>query len=293
MKLNLFFLENAILGKNSLWRFALTILTTVVFYFIGVFITGLVGIYLNNGTPPKEMSSFIVKNSNVFISTIATNLEFIFGIIGLLLAVKLIHKRNPTTLITTYSKINWKTIFFGAIVYFIIYAIVEIVYSFYSGNSFQLVLQTDKFFPLLFISLLIVPLQTSFEELFHRGYLLQTLNYYLGYPIITLFITSVLFASLHFEQPNYLIFYFISGLLLGMIVIVSNSLELALGIHIVHNLFGLFIADNSTDISFFYHKENPENILIWLIPDIIIFILVLYNYGNDNLKLLFVKSTLK
>lgn len=287
------FLENAYLGKNSWWRFTLSFFTILLFYFLGVFISGLIGIYLNNGTVPKEMSAFIVEHSNTFVSSIATNLEFIAGLIGLFLAVKFIHKRKSISLITTSSKINWKNILWGAIVYFVIYTIVEIVYSYYYGNSFQFVLQTDKFFTLAFISLLIVPLQTSFEELFHRGYLLQTLNYYLGYPIITLFITSIFFASLHLEQPNYLIFYFISGLLLGMIVIVSNSLELVLGIHIVHNLFVLFIADNSTDISLFYHKENPENFFIWLIPDIIIFIIVLYKYGNSNLKLLFVKSTLK
>ncbi len=134
-----------------------------------------------------------------------------------------------------------------------------------------------------------MPLQTSFEELFHRGYFLQTLTYYLKYPFISLLITSVLFASLHVQHPEYFIFYSLFGLLLGLIVVVSNSLELALAIHEVHNLHDLFVADNSTDISLFYHKENPNNLLIWLIPDIIIFILVLYKYGSTNLKSLFVK----
>jgi membrane protease YdiL (CAAX protease family) len=283
-------LENVNLGKNSWWRFALSLLTILFFYFFGVFITGLVGVYLNNGIKPESISEFIEGNSNIFISTIVINLEFIFGCIGLLLAVKFIHKRRLISLITTSSKINWKNILWGVIVYFVIYTIVEIVYSYYFGNSFQIVLQTDKFFPLAFISLLIVPLQTSFEELFHRGYFLQTLTYYLKYPFISLLITSFLFASIHIEHPEYYIYYSLTGLLLGLIVIVSNSLELALGIHAVHNLFGFFVTDNSTEISLFYHKENPENLIIWLIPKMIVFIFVLYKYGSGNLKLLFVKN---
>ncbi len=293
MKLNSNFLDNANLGKNSWLRITLSILTVVVFYLLGAFIAGLVAIYLNNGTKPKEISSFIVKNSDVFVSTIVTNLEFITGLIGLLLSVKLIHKRNPITLITTISKINFKTILSGAIVYFGLLLVVEITYSFYNGSDFQFVFDANKFFALSFISFLIIPIQTSFEELFHRGYLLQILTYYLRYPIITLFITSLLFASLHVEHLNYFIFYFIVGLLLGIIVIVSNSLELVLGIHIIHNLFGIFVTENSTDTALFYHKENPENIFIWLIPNILIFIFVLYKYGSSNLKLLVTKSTLK
>lgn len=287
------FIENANLGKNSWWRFTLSLFTILLFYFLGVFISGLIGIYLNNGTVPKEMSAFIVEHSNIFVSTFATNLEFIVGFIGLLLAVKFIHKRKIISLITNSSKINWKTIFLGAFVYFVIYSIVEFVYSYYYGNSFQFVLQADKFFPFAFISLLIVPIQTSFEEFFHRSYFLQTLTYYLKFPWISLLITSILFGTAHIAHPEYFIFYSLVGLLLGLIVVVSNSLELALGIHAVHNLFVFFVTDNSIDISIFYHKENPDNIFIWLIPDIVIFIMVLYKYGNSNLKLLFVKSTLK
>lgn len=289
MKLNTFILENGNLGKNSWWRFTLSIITIVAFYLFGAFLTGLVGIYLNNGAPPKPMSEFIIQHSNVFVSTIVTRLEFIVGIIVLLFTVKYIHKRNPITLVTTFSRINWKNIFYGAIVYFVIYTIVEIVYSYYYGNSFKFVLQADKFVSLAFISLLIVPIQTSFEELFHRGYLFQTLTYYLKYPWISLLITSLLFGGAHIGHTEYFIFYCLTGLFLGLISIISNSLELAIGIHAAHNLFRFFITGTSTNISLFCHKENPENIFIWLIPIIVTFILVLNKYDSHNLKLLFVK----
>ena len=289
MKLNLYFVENAKLGKNNWWRYMFSIVLIMAFYLLGIFITGQVGIYLNNGKPPKPMTEFIIQHSNIFVSKIATNLEFIVGFIGLLLAVKFFHKRNPITLFTTFSSIKWKRIVFGAIVYSAIYLAIEIIYSYYNGNSFNINLPTYKFYSLLIISLAIVPIQTTFEESFHRGYLLQTLTYYFKYPWIALLITSFLFGVIHIDNPEYLIFYCLTGLFLGLIIILSNSLELAIGIHSAHNLMGLILSDNSTENSLFYHKENQENIFIWLFPIIITFILVLNKYGSRNLKILFMK----
>lgn len=286
---NPFFFENANLGNNNWWRYVLSLVTIVTFYLLGVFMSGLVGIYLNNGTPPKGMTEFIIQHSNVFVSKIATNLEFIVGFIGLLLAVKFIHNRNPVTLITTFSKIKWKTIIYGAIVYFVLNTIVVISYSYYNGSSFQFVLQADKFFPLALISFLIVPIQTCFEDFFHRGYLLQMLTYYLKYPWISLLITSILFGALHVSDINNFIFFCGAGLVLGLITVVSNSLEITIGIHVVHNLFHLFIAENPDGSSLFYHKEEPANIFIWLTPIILTFLLVLNKYGYSNLRLMFIK----
>lgn len=286
------FLESANLGKNNWWRFALSIVMILAFYLLGTFLAGLVGIYLNNGTRPKgAMSEFIIDHSNIFVSKIVLNLEFIVGFIGLFLAVKFIHKRNFITLVTSLSKINWKIIFSGSIVYFIFYLIVEIIYSYYNKNSFQFALHTDNFLPLALISFLMVPIQTSFEELFHRGYFLQMLSYYLRYPWISLLITSVLFGIVHVKHPEYLIFYCGIGLFLGLITIVSNSLEISIGIHAVANLFGLFISETFDGLSLFYHNKNPTNVFIWLIPIILIFLLVLNKYGSSNLKLMFVKTS--
>jgi hypothetical protein len=106
MKSNSKILENANLGKNSWWRFTLSIVTIVFFYLLGGFINVLVAVYLNDGNKPKHITEFIEGHSNVFVSTIAFNLEFIVGCIGILLAVKFIHKRKFISLITTSPKIN-------------------------------------------------------------------------------------------------------------------------------------------------------------------------------------------
>jgi membrane protease YdiL (CAAX protease family) len=284
------FTSNANLGKNSWWRFALSIFLVLALYLLGVVLSGFIGIYLNNGVKPESFFEFFESYPNVFIRQFGIYLEFICGMIGLFLAVKFIHKRKFWSLVTVSSKINISNVFEGTIVYFIIYLAVVVIYSYYNNNSFQYVLQLEKFVPLVLISIIFTLIQISFEEFFHRGYMLQTLTHYFKYPWIALLISSGIFGLVHLSSPEYFTLYCIVGLFLGLITIVSNSLELAIGIHLIHNLFSFIVNDNLEGTSLFYHKDNPSNILIWVLPIILAFFYTLKKYGVGNLRLLFAKT---
>lgn len=89
-----------------------------------------------------------------------------------------------------------------------------------------------------------MPLQTSFEEYLFRGYLLQGIGVLVKNRWFPLLLTSVVFGLLHISNPEVdkigkviMIYYIGTGLFLGIITIMDEGLELALGFHAANNLF--------------------------------------------------------
>jgi membrane protease YdiL (CAAX protease family) len=99
------------------------------------------------------------------------------------------------------------------------------------------------FLILLLISVVMIPLQTSMEELIFRGYLMQGFGVLFKNRWMPLLITSILFGLLHIWNPEidklgiHLIWYYIgTGLFLGVITLMDEGIELALGFHAANNL---------------------------------------------------------
>ena len=94
------------------------------------------------------------------------------------------------------------------------------------------------------IAILLVPLQTSFEEYLFRGYLMQGIGVLCRNRWVPLIFTSVLFGLLHIANPEIekigyvlLVHYIGTGFFLGIITLMDEGLELALGFHAANNLF--------------------------------------------------------
>jgi membrane protease YdiL (CAAX protease family) len=99
------------------------------------------------------------------------------------------------------------------------------------------------FFVLFLISIVMIPLQTSLEEFIFRGYLMQGFGVLCKNRWMPLLISSVLFGLLHIWNPEidklgiHLIWYYIgTGLFLGVITLMDEGMELALGFHSANNL---------------------------------------------------------
>ena len=88
-----------------------------------------------------------------------------------------------------------------------------------------------------------IPLQTSFEEYLFRGYLMQGIGVLAKNRWLPLVITSVIFGALHFFNPevdkigNIIMVYYIgTGFFLGIMTLMDEGMELALGFHAGNNL---------------------------------------------------------
>jgi len=237
-------------------RYILTIILVVLGYIIGQIPLGIV-IAAQLMARDGEISQAALEEFTANVDFAAVNLDansglvllllsFVGGLLALWLGVALIHKRKLKTLITPFQHIRWGRVGFGFGVWFILMAILEAASYFIDPSVYVFQLDWSKWLPLLGITLFILPLQTSFEELFFRGYLLQGLGLATNSRLFALAVTSIGFGAMHLMNPEIKEFglgimmpYYIGmGAFLGILTLMDEGLELALGIHAANNMFG-------------------------------------------------------
>lgn len=105
--------------------------------------------------------------------------------------------------------------------------------------------------PLILISLLLIPIQTTAEEVLFRGYLFQAFGHKNRRGWITVLVTGVLFGLMHAANPEVqtlgcgvMSYYIITGIFLGLMVLMDDGLELSMGYHAANNIFAALILTN-------------------------------------------------
>jgi membrane protease YdiL (CAAX protease family) len=112
-----------------------------------------------------------------------------------------------------------------------------------SPQDYTLNFQWDAFWKLAVIAILLIPLQTSFEEYLFRGHMMQGLGIIFRNRWVPLIVTSVIFGLMHLGNPEVetlgygiMVFYIGTGFFLGILTLMDEGLELALGFHAANNL---------------------------------------------------------
>lgn len=249
------FFEAAKQGKNKWWQYLISIFIILfTWLFLGTLVL-VAGIYalLPEGTDAESALSVFMESADFSTLGISQNIglvlmisTFACGLLGLWFCIKAIHKRPFKTLITPRKSIDYKKILTAAGLWFAFMGGFEIISYFIDPSNYVFQFDATKFFPLLLISLLILPIQTSFEELLMRGYLMQGIGLATGNRLAPLIVTSVLFGSLHLGNPEVqefgmeimMVNYIQIGLMLGIITLMDDGLELALGVHAANNIYG-------------------------------------------------------
>jgi hypothetical protein len=252
------FLQNAHLGSNKWWQYLVTLLMVVGGTIIGQL--PLVAITIWMSTNGMASAGEIAEMSNQLdfspvgidknLTLILVLLAFVFALLALRLGVIKIHKKPFNALITPASAINWRKIYFAFGVWMALTILCEIGFYLKEPTNYTLQFEGLDFVILLLICIFILPLQTSFEELMFRGYLMQGLSLISPFRWIPLLLTSVFFGALHFMNPEVaefglgisMVYYIGTGLFLGVLTLMDDSLELALGIHAATNIYSaLFV----------------------------------------------------
>lgn len=198
------------------------------------------------------------SDADPFLFYLAVNVGFGALLLGLWLAVRLIHQRAFRTLVTPATRVSWARMGLGFAVWFIIVALGSLVEFALYPSRFALTFDPSRWFFFLPFVLVLTPIQTSAEELFFRGYWLQGIGRLTRHPLILILITSLLFAIPHLANPEVtnhpesglLLFlnYFAIGAVLAWITLRDNRLELALGVHAANNLFAALIVNYTTSV---------------------------------------------
>jgi uncharacterized protein len=256
------YLDVARQGRNSWWRYLLGIfLILFLWLVVGSIVSLIVGsifltIHLTQmGLDSEALQQQFQQQLLVFLKTpslgayVTVNIPFIFFGLAILLVTKGLHQRSVRTLINGDNYINFKRLFRGFFVWFLISTILIPVDYFLNSQNYVFSFNPVQWFLLLPLALVLTPLQTSAEEFFFRGYLLQGLGLLTRQRFVLIIVSSLLFAVPHFANPEMqrgavwlALLYFAFGVFLTVITLKDNRLELALGVHAANNLRFLFIS---------------------------------------------------
>lgn len=228
-------------------------------------------------TIPEMVTSF---GSNLFFFLML--LSFAIGLVFVFLTVKFLHQQTIKQLTTSRKKIDWKRVFFAFFFWILVTVVMIGVDIYLYPEDFKWNFNLEPFLILLVIAILLIPLQTSFEEYLFRGYLMQGIGLAVKNRWIPLVITSVVFGLLHILNPEVeklgygiMVYYIGTGFFLGIITLMDEGLELALGFHAGNNLIGalLLTADWTAFQTESVYIDISEPVLGW---DVLIPVLVVY-----------------
>ena len=223
-------------------------------------------------------------------------LPFVFVAALVLILIRYMHNISIRAFITSRAKIDWKRIGFS-FVGIVLLNFLFFVFSYYSNPShFQWNFDPQAFTILFLIAIVLVPLQTSAEELFFRGYLMQGFGQVFKHRIFPLLITSLLFGFMHFGNPEIdklgpllMVSYVSMGFFFGIITLMDEGLELALGYHAGNNLLiSLLVTADWTAFqtnSLFLDVSTPDvYMLAFMQLPMLLILLALFSwkYGWNN-----------
>jgi len=287
------FLENAKTGKNNWWRYLFTVIGSLGLASIaaGLLIAILVVIYsfLSYPLVSPDMINILISINNPLFIILITGVTYTFSFFLFYLFVRFLHHKNFKILVNYGEGFRWKMLFKGAFLWFLILCLLSFPDFLLNPDAYLVSLNSESFFTLLVLSLLVFPVQASFEEILFRGYLMQGISLISKRPIIPLLVTSLLFGLVHFfngvnpdQSLSIVASTFLIGLMLGVIALADNGLETAMGVHIVNNLFVALIF-NSADSGLpglpsliTAPSSNPFTGIPFLILAMVLMLLALY-----------------
>ena len=190
------------------------------------------------------MMSILDLNLSLFLLL----LSFAIGLVVVFLVVKYIHKQTLRSLTTSRAKIDWSRFWFAFLIWGVTTARFILLEYYSSPENYTFNFKPIPFLILVLISVVFIPLQTSFEEYLFRGYLMQGLGVLAKNRWVPLIFTSTIFGLLHIANPEIdklgyvlLVHYIGTGFLLGIMTLMDEGLELALGFHAANNLIAALL----------------------------------------------------
>jgi uncharacterized protein len=303
-------LESAFTGKNGFWRYLLMfVVILIVANTIGA-IPLLISLFLRSGTDPAVFAKYAANPNNYGIIGLSQNagflmmlFPFIAGLTAFILLVKPLNHREFKMTINGTKKIRWKRFFISAAVWMTLSALYLFFYLKLDPSNFTLNNKTDSLIILIIISVLFIPLQSSLEEILFRGYLMQGFAALVKNRWFPLIMTSVLFGLLHGLNPEVKEFgfftmmpqYIVFGLIFGIITILDDGIEAAMGAHAANNIFLCIMVTNEssalqTPAIYAQNTIHPWTEFTALLVTGIIFIYILKRiFKWDTFSILFKK----
>ena len=287
------FIEQGIKPNNSFWKYIVGSFIIIIASFVGQIplILGFVyEVAVNGKTYPvneRDMMRFFEPNLTLFLILIS----FVFAIVGIFIVVRYLHHQTLLSVTTSRKKIDWNRIFFSFSIWAIFSIVSALAYYFINPEGFVINFKPIPFAILVVIATVLIPFQTSTEEYVFRGYLMQGFGNLAKNKWFPLLMTSLIFGGMHFFNPEVtkmgtiiMVYYIGTGFFLGILTLMDEGMELALGFHAANNLIGALLVTSDWSAfqthSIFKDISEPQAGLDVIFPVVVIYPIVLYIFSR-------------
>lgn len=287
------FVAQGIKPDNNFFKYIFGFIIFILFYLIGQIPLTLAVIFksISSGsgipTDANQLMKVLDSNLTLFLAL----LMFVFGFIGIYVAVKYINKQKFIKIITARKQIDWKRVFFSFSLWAVFSIVTVLITYFNSPQNFVINFNLIPFLGLAVIAIVLIPIQTSTEEFVFRGYLMQGFGVLFLNKWAPLLITSILFGLMHILNPEVekvgyiiLVYYIGTGLFLGIITLMDDGMELSLGFHAANNLIGALLVTTDWTVlqtnSILKDISDPDVGFDVILPVIVIFPILIFIFGK-------------
>ncbi len=289
------FIETGYLGKNNWWIYLLTILIVFIGSQLGSIPFIAVAFLKAKGDikvfEEAALTNFAKMGIDANLYLFLMILTFIVGLFAFWLCIKFLHKKKFQWIVTSREKIDWKRIFYSFFIWSLISFVLISISILLTPEMYIWNFKPIPFFILLLVSFLFLPFQTSTEELLFRGYFMQGLGILAKNRWFPLVITSLVFGLLHIANPEIekigyiaLVFYIGTGLFFGIVTLMDEGIELALGLHAANNIFAAFFVTTDWTVfqtdALFIDTSEPSVSLEMFLPVFIVYPLTIFLFSK-------------
>lgn len=287
------FIEQGVNSENKFWKYLIGSVVIIVASFVGQ-IPLLLGLFYETMVEGEAYPSdneaimhFFEPNLTLFLILIS----FVFTLVGIYFVVKYLHNQTMLSITTSRKKMDWSRFFFAFSIWAIFTIVSTVLFYLISPEDFLINFKPIPFAILVIIGTLLIPIQTSTEEYVFRGYLMQGFANLSKNKWFPLLMTSVIFGAMHLSNPEVLkmgniifVYYIGTGLFLGIITLMDEGMELALGFHAANNLVSALLVTSEWSAfqthSIFKDISEPEAGLDVILPVIVIYPILLFIFSR-------------
>ncbi|MCC9066265.1 CPBP family intramembrane glutamic endopeptidase [Flavobacterium piscisymbiosum] len=298
------FLEQGIKSQNKFWLYLIGSVLIIIASFIGQipFSVAVLAKTLTGKQVIPTDNAAVMKIFEPNLTLFLVMISFAFAFVGIYYVVKYLHHQTLLSVTTSRKQVDWKRIFFSFFLWSFFTILSFVVVYLNAPENFIWNFKLIPFLILVVVGAILIPIQTSTEEYVFRGYLMQgfanlALNRW--FPLV---MTSLIFGLMHIFNPEVakmgyviMVYYIGTGLFLGVITLMDEGIELALGFHAANNLIGALLVTSDWSVfqthSLFKDLSEPSAGLDVILPVVIIYPVLLfifskkYNWTNWKEKL--------
>jgi len=241
------YLEAGRRGKNTWWRYLLGVVFIMFMWFaVGGWASAALGNAL--GVPPGQIATN-PPAAGPIVGYLIISASFPVFLSGTLIAVTFLHRRSPLTLVTGRRSVDWGRVGTGLGLWFALAVLASLVGFLLDPSAFSLGSNLAAFLPFALLALVLTPIQTTAEEVFFRGYLVQGASLlspnflFLAVASGVLSMLPHLLANPELDSNFVLValYYFAFGAFFAWVSLRDGKLELAIGAHAANYLFGAIV----------------------------------------------------